>query len=106
MTLKASPNGREGVKMSHLDHQSSTWESLSHQNQLLSRLSDFTDVKINYKSNCNDIILLQRFRETGERDYEGGLGLSAFKKCLTNFVSARHFHNAPRIELFSESRMM
>lgn len=68
--------------------------------------SDRTDVRINLKSNCNIIIPLQRFGETGERDYEGGLGLSAFKKSLTKFVSARHFHNALRIELFSETYMM
>lgn len=66
VTPKVSPNGREGVKMSHLDHQ-----SLSRQNQILSCLSDCSDMRINYKSNCNNINPPQRFWETGERDYEG-----------------------------------
>lgn len=59
---------------------------------------------MNYKSNFTNFIPLQRFRET--RDDEGGLGLSAFKNVPQKFVSAHHFHNSPRIELFSESYMM
>lgn len=65
VTANVSSNGRVGVKMSHLDYQ-----SLSHQNQLLQSPLDCTDVKINYKSNSNNIIRL--LRETRERDYEDG----------------------------------
>lgn len=57
--------------MSHSYHP----QSLSHQNQLLPGLSDCSDVEINYKSNCKSIIPLLRFRETGGRVYEDGLGL-------------------------------
>lgn len=59
----------------------------SHENQLLSRLSDRSDVKINYKSNCNKII-----PEKLENEITRAVrGLSVFKKRLTN---------ALRIELF------
>lgn len=43
---------------------------------------------------------------TQKRDCDGGQGLSAFLKTSRKFVSDRRFHNTPRIELFSESRMM
>lgn len=72
VTPEARANGREEGKTSPWDHQ-----SVSHHNQLPYRLSDCTDVTINCKSNCNNIIPLQRVRAS-QGDYESGQGL----KCL------------------------
>lgn len=54
VTPKASPNGRDGVKISHLDHQCFYF--------------DCTDVTIRLVVYFHNIITLQRFTETGERD--------------------------------------